>query len=115
MPLARKGDHLRDGSGCEYIVEKFLGEGVTAEVYKATREDGTLAALKILRPSLPREIVQSFRDEIVILSELTTNQGKSFVNTPLVLGTTEANASPEFIALEYVSGQSLDGLITNTG
>ncbi len=118
MPLARVGDHLWDGSGHEYTVGKFLGEGVTAEVYKATRGDGTLAALKILRPSLPREIAQSFRDEIVILSELTAaqrNQGKSFVNTPLVLGTTEVNASPEFIALEYVSGQSLDELITNTG
>lgn len=119
MPLAKPGDTLHDNNGNTYIIEKFLGEGVTAEVFKATQQDGTLAALKILRPGLPREIIQSFRDEALVLGQLRQHSQRRYPKQPLhipkVLGRTDENTNPEFLALEYIDGEPLDDLIDNTG
>ncbi len=118
MPLAKPGDTLHDNNGNSFVIKKFLGEGVTAEVFKATQQDGTLAALKILRPDLPPEIIQSFRDEAIILGELVLNSKERYpdapLHTPEVLGQGGGNNSKEFLAMEFIVGQPLDELIVAT-
>lgn len=140
MPLARPGDQLKDDKGNTYTIEAYLGEGVTAEVYKAKlvedktlvphsqgdtaevhttkRTGGELVALKILRPNLPKEIGQSFWNEAVILTELAGYSRDRFPNDPLhtprLLGRSPENASSKFLAIEFVTGQSLDELIISS-
>ncbi|HUM68671.1 MAG TPA: hypothetical protein PLK31_07475, partial [Chloroflexota bacterium] len=120
MPLARPGNLLQDNQNNSYRIDKYLGEGVTAEVYKATREDnGEVVAFKILRPSLPAEIVQSFRDEAVILGELVQYSWQRYPNEPSlhiprVLGRSKERETPEFLVMEFVAGQPLDELIVTT-
>ncbi|MCL4266930.1 MAG: hypothetical protein KJ069_27370 [Anaerolineae bacterium] len=119
MPLARPGDLLQDNQNNSYRIDKYLGEGVTAEVYKATREDnGEVVALKILRPRLPAEIVQSFRDEAVILGELVQYSWQRYTTEPLhiprVLGRSKERETLEFLVMEFVAGQPLDELIVTT-
>jgi len=119
MPLARPGEQIADKDGNSYRIEAYLGEGVTAEVYKATRQDDVIVALKILRPNLPREIARNFRDEADILGRLAQYSQQIDperpIRTPLLLGRTDVNAEPEFLVLEYIAGESLDDLIISTG
>jgi len=119
MPLARPGDQLEDNQGNTYTIEAYLGEGVTAEVFKARREDEVVVALKILRVDLPRQIIRNFRDEAVILGELAQASQRLYpeqtISTPLLLGMTDVKAESEFLALEFIEGESLDDLIINTG
>lgn len=119
MPLARPGDLLQDNQNNSYRIDKYLGEGVTAEVYQATREDNNqLVALKILRPSLPPEIVQSFRDEVPTIGELVQYSHQRYPDEPLhvprVFGKSSTNAPREFMVMEFVTGQPLDVLIIAT-
>lgn len=120
MALAKKDDQLTDKQGKTYIIQRFLGEGVTAEVYEAVDGDGVRSALKILRPELPADIKQSFRNEGVILGQLATYGREKYPEwaeplVPQVYGQTAPNTTPEFLALEFVSGQSLDELIAEKG
>lgn len=121
MSLAKPGDVFTTNNPDihSYVIKSFLGEGVTAEVYHAVRQDdeSESAALKILRPSLPQEIAQSFKDEARILAELTNYGQRRFpdqpVLTPKLLG--QGIDPSEFIALEFITGQALDDLILETG
>jgi serine/threonine-protein kinase len=119
MPLARPGDLLQDNQNNSYRIDKYLGEGVTAEVYKATRVDNSeVVAFKILRPSLPAEIIQSFRDEAVILGELVQYSWQRYpdelLHIPRVLGRSKERETLEFLVMEFVTGQPLDELIVTT-
>ncbi|MFT5194679.1 MAG: hypothetical protein ACI85U_001688 [Candidatus Promineifilaceae bacterium] len=119
MSLIKENDKLTDKDGNLFTVEKYLGEGVTAEVFKAERQDGLVVALKVLRPNLPKEIVQSFRDEAHLLSQLEQYSRNQYpgqpVYTPELLGRSENGATPEFLALEFLGGQPLDKMIVATG
>ena len=119
MPLAKPSDLLQDNQEKSYRIDKYLGEGVTAEVYQATREDNNqLVALKILRPNLPPEIVQSFRDEAPTIGELVQYSRQRYPDEPLhvprVFGKSPTNAPLEFMVMEFVTGQALDELIIAT-
>lgn len=119
MPLAKPGDLLQDNHNSSYRIDKYLGEGVTAEVYKATRvDDNQVVALKILRPNLPPEIVQSFRDEAPTIGELVQYSYQRYpyepLHVPRVLVGPQKNDSLEFMVMEYVVGQPLDELIIAT-
>ncbi len=119
MPLARPGDLLQDNQNNSYRIDTYLGEGVTAEVYQATREgNNQIVALKILRPNLPPEIVQSFRDEAPTIGELVQYSRQRYPDEPLhvprVFGSSQKPNSIEFMVMEFVSGQPLDDLIITT-
>lgn len=120
MSLATPDEILTDSQGKHYLVEKYLGEGVTAEVYSALRqEDGQKVALKILRPNLPPEITQSFRDEASYLGELAYFEQEAKDNlslVPLVKGQALGSEFPrEFLAMELVKGEPLNELIAEQG
>lgn len=119
MSLVKKGSTLIDSQKSEYEIERYLGEGVTAEVYEGRRDDNLKVALKILRPDLPLEIKQSFRDERTILGLLASAANAlgddRLALTPRVIGYNDAGSETEFLALEFVQGTPLDELIAERG
>ncbi|MCP4419710.1 MAG: hypothetical protein GY805_24120, partial [Chloroflexi bacterium] len=97
---------------------RYLGEGLTAEVWAARRDDKTIA-LKILKPDLPADIVNSFSDEATILSSLATferQEGDGLSLIPRVEGRAFEPQLPfKFLGLELVQGIPLTDLIERQG
>lgn len=121
------GHTLRSPKGNEYTIIRYLGEGVTAQVYLAERTavpepderfpQGSQVALKVLQDNLPEDIVQNFRDEAVTLRELFIWESKINQNiVPRLLETVTGSHLPqEFLVMEFVTGHPLDKFIEAEG
>ena len=103
--LLSPGDIVKD----TYTVDRFIGAGAFAEVYRVRHKFLGLQAIKILRPDKINENEQSaFISEATILSNITH---------PNVVRVFEANSFKKadrelfFIAMEHVSGETLFQLL----
>jgi len=118
MTLVQPKQILKDADGNAYEILRYLGEGLTAEVYSASRGDERLA-LKILKPDLPADIVASFRDEASILRDLAhfeRQEGDGLSLIPRVEGRAFEPQLPfKFLGLELVQGDPLSDLIERHG
>ena len=98
------------GENGSYIVERYLGEGVTAVVYLARNKvTSEKVALKVLRLDASEISVRNFWEEGLILGGLRL-EGTKVV--PRKLDQQKASL-PNFLVLEFVDGkvfQSLDDL-----
>jgi serine/threonine-protein kinase len=103
--LLAPGEIIRE----TYEVDRFIGSGAFAEVYRVKHKFLGLQALKVLRPESIKNVdISSFISEATILSHLTH---------PNIVRVFDANTfikqSKElaFISMEYVSGESLYQLL----
>lgn len=126
MAMFTNGQTIDSKAGNVYEIVGLLGEGITAEVYRARRTivkgggaPGDPVALKVLRPGLPEEIEQHFRDEVDTLSKV---RGEAERRDPrvveLVPGTIEDASRKElaqtrFIAFEFIAAPSVDQLLSD--
>jgi transitional endoplasmic reticulum ATPase len=92
-----------------YVVDRFLGSGAFAEVYRVTHKYLGMQALKVLKPyAVKDEGLKLFLSEATILSNITH---------PNVVRIFDANSFKSkqqelfFIAMEFVSGETLFQLI----
>lgn len=108
---------LADERECRVL--QLLGEGLTAEVYKAEMADsGRVVALKVLKPGLSADFTQSFKDEPNILSELRdaerrANDGLMLI--PELIARPSAQGLRRILAMEYVASPSIPELIEEQG
>ncbi|MBI3241793.1 MAG: hypothetical protein HYZ49_05810 [Chloroflexi bacterium] len=110
--------HLQPGAELQgengaYVVEHYLGEGVTAVVYLARNKvTSEKAALKVLRLDASEISVRNFSEEGLILGSLRLEGTKA---VPLKLDQ-QKGSLPNFMVLELVDGKefpSLDELEDN--
>jgi len=94
-----------------YHVERMIGEGGFGQVWRATRDDGTLVAIKILHLELIRsdDALTRFERELAAIERL---DHRSVVRA-LDHGTLD-DGRP-FLVLEYIEGPSLREAITERG
>lgn len=102
MRLLKEGDRIRD----TYEVERFLGEGAFAEVYRVKHRFLGRQAMKLFKsPGLTQEDLEGWLEEAVLLSRL---------GHPNIIRVYDANTHPTgdgdygFFTMEYVAGGSLD-------
>lgn len=100
---------LRDGQqidGARYVVERFLGEGASAEVYRVRHEYLGRQALKVFRGAgMTRDEIESVLGEATILSKL----GHPNVVRVFDAGTLAAGPGHYgYFTMEYVAGGSLE-------
>jgi serine/threonine-protein kinase len=102
MPLLDEGQTIRD----TYEVERFLGEGAFAEVYRVKHQFLGRQAMKIFKsPGLSVEEVQQMLGEAVLLCRL---------DHPNIIRVFDANVVTlhaqdyGFFTMEYIAGGSLD-------
>ncbi len=70
--ILRPGDTVTTNTGKVFEIEKYLGGGVTAEVYRAVMQsDKTPVAMKVLRPGSSPTINGHFWSEEDVLNELS--------------------------------------------
>lgn len=92
------GEQLR-GEQDTYTVEKYLGVGLTAQVYCARRDrDGALVALKVLRADASPVTVEHFWHEAQILGEL---RAVGVTAAPAMLDR-QRQEKASFLVMEYV-------------
>lgn len=118
---------LTSPQGNKYEINRYLGEGVTAQVYLAQRlvvidendrfPQGCKVALKVMQDGLPEDIAQSFRDEATIMGLLAYHLGEEDASLiPAVVETAMGRErEPDFIALEFVVGEPVDELVETNG
>lgn len=93
-----KGTRVTGEQGA-YIIEDYLGLGLTAQVYRARREsDGALAALKVLRADASPLSKEHFWHEAQILGEL---RSAGVTAAPAVLDQ-QRQGDIRFLAMDYV-------------
>lgn len=121
------GDILTSPQGNQYEINRYLGEGVTAQVYLAQRlmvidvndrfPQGSKVALKVMQDGLPEDIAQSFHDEATTMGLLAYHLGKEDAGLiPAVVETVMGrDVGQEFIALEFVTGEPVDELVESSG
>ena len=88
-----------------YSLEKRVGEGGTATVYKATHETHGIVALKVLRDKLRQ-------DRTAVARFLREASFGTRVQHPNVVRTIELGQSPEgvhYLAIEWAAGELLEG------
>ncbi len=100
----------RENLGRYRILEK-IGQGGMGAVFRGEdRADGTVVALKVLRPEWAAKpgAIRRFHKEARLLGE---------VNNPFVTNLLEVNEDDgiHFLVLEYVSGRSLDKILGERG
>ncbi len=102
MPLLQEGQIFRD----TYEIERYLGEGAFAEVYRAKHRFLGRQAMKVFKlPGLTLQELEKMLGEAVLLSRL---------NHPNIVRLFDANVLCEsgqnygFFTMEYVAGGSLD-------
>jgi serine/threonine protein kinase len=105
-PISRIGQRL----GAWQVVQR-IGEGGTASVYVVVREDGTRAALKVLRPSAADEehVRHRFRREAYLANK---------VDHPGVVRVLEDGETPEgvpYLVMELLEGETLETRRTRKG
>lgn len=108
-----------NGERGRYRLEKFLGEGLTANVYVATAtwrdlDESEQVAVKVMRPGLGAQEASRYRAEATHLSEL---QGARAAAAPTFherfkTGLPEA---PEALALELMRGRQVVDLLRAEG
>jgi eukaryotic-like serine/threonine-protein kinase len=101
---ANVGDEIADA----YVVERHLGRGASGVVYAARRKrEGDVVALKIIHPELcnSRQVFGRYKREATILKMLDDDRIVKFFDFVEHEGLLA-------IALEYVRGASLDGLLS---
>jgi serine/threonine protein kinase len=104
-----------------YRVEAVLGAGGFARVYRAVQEDlERLVAIKVMRPAVDTEesteetlaqiqqVEERFRREAKVISKFRSP------NTVVVHDYGRTNGGLLYMTLEYVDGQTVKDLITNT-
>jgi serine/threonine-protein kinase len=102
---------LRSGARLgPYVLEEMLGEGSMGIVFRASRDDGTVVALKILRPELSGDdgYRRRFEREGRIASSLTHPHLVEVVDTGETNGWT-------YLAARYVPGESLAARLEREG
>jgi serine/threonine protein kinase/class 3 adenylate cyclase len=105
---------LRIGPGQRlgrYRLLEKLGEGGMGSVYRAEDEaDGTVVAVKVLRPDLLQrpDVLRRFHKEARLLAE---------ISNPYVTGLLEVNedAGVHYIVLEFVAGRPVGDLVAERG
>jgi serine/threonine protein kinase len=104
--LLRSGDELRGNFGNSYVIEECIGEGGTAEVWRAQGPKGKVA-LKVLAPASDKGEAVDFEKTMARLRNefkaLENVQSKLVVRS-LDLGVHEDRP---FLVLEYVEGTRL--------
>ena len=105
--------------GRQFRVLQMLGEGLTAEVYRARRVDGDQqVALKVLKPDLAPEFRQSFMDEADTLSLLRAAERQAadgLTLIPEVITRPRGQDSPPVLVMELVESQSVLDLLETRG
>jgi transitional endoplasmic reticulum ATPase len=103
--LLSPGEIIKD----TYVVDRFLGSGAFAEVYRVTHKYLGMQAMKVLKPhAVKDEGLKLFLSEATILTNITH---------PNVVRIFDANSFKSkqqelfFIAMEFVSGETLFQLI----
>jgi serine/threonine-protein kinase len=93
-----------------YVLEEMLGEGSMGIVFRASREDGTVVALKVLRPELSGDEAyrRRFEREGRIASNLTHPHLVEVVDTGEAGGWT-------YLAARYIDGESLAERLARAG
>lgn len=91
----------------DYIIEKRIGVGGFADVYKASC-NGRVYAVKVIRDSLPQH-VYSLKNEFDIASKVDSNYAVKYY----YLNEYGHNDFPCFIIMEYVDGCSLEDELNN--
>lgn len=102
----RLGDRLAG-----WRLDAFLGEGASSTVHAATHEDGTRAAIKILRAALSfdRDQVERFVAEAMLVG------GIDHPGVVRVLANGETPDGCPYLVLELLEGQTLDELRQERG
>lgn len=102
MSLLREGQLLRE----TYNIERYIGEGAFAEVYRANHRFLGRQALKVFKhPGMTLQELEQMLGEAVLLSR---------INHPNIVRLFDANVFSEsgynysFFTMEYVAGGSLD-------
>ena len=91
-----------------YRIEKLIGEGGFGQVWRATADDGTVVAIKILHLELVRSADALTRFE----REIDAVQRLHHRNAVRALGYGKLEDGRPYLALEYVDGPSLLNVIT---
>lgn len=85
-----------------YIIEKFLGVGLTSQVYRARQESmGRTVALKILRHDASAVSRDNFWHEAQVLSEI---RSYGVTNVPEIMAL-QKEGDLQFLAMEYMDSQ----------
>ncbi len=102
MPLLHEEQHI----GQTYIVERYLGEGAFAEVYRVQHRFLGRQALKILKTrGMSLKEIEAMLDEAILLSRIGhPNIVRVFDANTLETG----NFTYSFFTMEYVPGGTLD-------
>lgn len=122
-------DEILTSAEDQYRVIRYLGEGLTAKVYKAERLTaaangevfpiGSVVALKVLQDGLPDDIRRNFRDEADVIAELSNAERAKGLKPSLIPGLVErhtgAAATQEFLVMEYIEGTPLDRRVQTEG
>jgi serine/threonine protein kinase len=94
----------------EYVIDRQLGEGGMGIVFRAIRDDGSVVALKVIKPGLVRDerTARRFAREARALGE---------VEHPHLIPVHDAGDIDGigYLAMRYVAGKSLDDRIQATG
>jgi serine/threonine protein kinase len=94
----------------EFVIDHQLGEGGMGIVFRAIRDDGSVVALKVIKPGLVRDdrTARRFAREARALGE---------VQHPHLIDVLDAGDIDGigFLAMRYVAGKSLDDRIQATG
>ena len=102
----RRAPSIEGGRIGAYRVVRQIGQGGTARVYLAERDDGQFAqrvALKVLRPGLDSEIDQGrFRAERQILASL------SHPNIARLLDGGVTDEGLPYLVMEHIDGEPID-------
>jgi serine/threonine protein kinase len=102
MAILESGQIIRD----TYEVERFLGEGAFAEVYRVKHRFLGRQALKIFKlPGMTTKEIEQVLNEAVILSQIGHPNIVRVFDANVM---TSANGDFGFFTMEYVAGGSLD-------
>ena len=102
MALLMEGQLIRD----TYEVERFLGEGAFAEVYRVRHRFLGRQAMKVFKaPGMSRAEIESLLDEALLLSKIGHPNIVRVFDANIVEGDARIHG---FFTMEYVAGGSLD-------
>ena len=97
--IFKQGDLISGSQGITFSIEKFLGEGSTANVYLATdKTSNQRVAIKFLKTDISEDARKSFWNESMILGSLRQN---GIYSVPFVVDQLKQPNNP-FIAMEYI-------------
>lgn len=93
----------------DYTIDEIIGRGAMGEVYRATRKDGSVAALKFLHPMVLEEsgALRRFLREAEVASALESR------HVPKVFGLGQAPDGAPYIAMELLQGADLARRLRN--